>query len=281
MCDENPPGNRSGLVRPIALQSGSDWDDGVLRSFNITVTKESSFRDFFGVDMPVEFSNPDVAELVSLDLQEYTFGKLKLSSIRSRYVKTLVKRVFAVTRTHRHEESAVDDMSLTLLELFQYENDDTAVRSRTILDLFMSRGKTQALPDVVVERLDTAVKMLVQEDKSYENLKGHHPEAQLIAEAIAAYQENSRLYERLSMGEYPDQQIVPGIVMLGTCPTFYLIPVTKALAEAVRQGEEPSFDTAVRKYALPMLPATVSDTMLFKSHCFHVAQCLEAFKRFV
>ncbi|EFJ14584.1 hypothetical protein SELMODRAFT_445933 [Selaginella moellendorffii] len=277
-----PPGDRSGLVRPIAKQSGSDWDDGVLRSFNIKVTKESSFRDFFGVNMPVEFSNPDVAELVSLDLQEYAFGKLKLSSIRSRYVKSLVKRVFAVTRTHQHEESAVDDMSLTLLELFQYDNDDTAVRSRTILDLFMSRGKKQAIPDVVVERLDTAVKMLVQEDKNYDgNLKGHHPEAQLIAEAIAAYQENSRLYERLSMGEYPDQQIIPGIVMLGTCPTFYLIPLTKALAEAVRQGEQPSFDTAVRKYALPMLPATVSDTMLFKSHCFHIAQCLEAFKRFV
>jgi hypothetical protein len=153
----------------------------------------------------------------------------------------------------------------------------------------MSNRKTQAIPDMCIETFELSIKLVVQEDKSYNvgndrHLMGHRPalkepEAQLMAKTIAAFQENVRIFKRLGKTDVPTCQLIPGIVMLGTCPTFYLTYMTQELSNCVKYGERPNSDTLVKKYMIPNLPINISDVMLSGSHAKHIAICYESFKR--
>ena len=69
----------------------------------------------------------------------------------------------------------------------------------------------------------TACLLLVQEDKR--DLEIMDPEPQLTAEAIAAVQSNNRTRDRLGLDPF-DVNVMAGITMAGTSPTFFQIPVT-------------------------------------------------------
>ncbi|KAJ6477670.1 hypothetical protein C8R45DRAFT_766620, partial [Mycena sanguinolenta] len=47
-------------------------------------------------------------------------------------------------------------------------------------------------------------------------------------------------------------KVFPGIVMIGSAPTFYLIPVSEALVSAVRRGQYPSIPTVIKKLRPPV-----------------------------
>jgi hypothetical protein len=197
-----------------------------------------------------------------------------------------VKDIIAVTKTHRSEEYAVDDMAKSIFQVFEYDAGENAIRTRETIVLEMCNSRTQANPDVCIESTDMSIRLLVQEDKSYnvgnDRYLASYPEAQLIAEAIAAFQENIRTFQRL--GRYdtsPNKAVIPGIVMLGTCPTFYKIHVSDSLAECVRQGDEPNADTLVERYVIPNLPVNMSDALLSREHARHIVMCYEAFRKFV
>lgn len=278
---------RSGNKKSIVCKSGSDWNDDDLCYFKIKINQVTNYYDFFGEYPKTIFENEDVKEFLEYDLSNVVAQQnIKWNMVKSRFVKTVIKDLIAVTKTHRFEESAVDDLSKSIFQLFEYDEGDRTIRTREILDLDMANKKTQAIPDICIETLELSVKLVVQEDKSYNvgndrHLMGHHPEAQVIAEAIAAYQENVKIYKRLGKTEIPTNQLIPAIVMLGTCPTFYLINVTQELAQYVKNGEEPINETIVKKYMIPNLPINISDVMLSKSHAIHIASCYESFKKYI
>ncbi|KIJ91193.1 hypothetical protein K443DRAFT_29646, partial [Laccaria amethystina LaAM-08-1] len=72
------------------------------------------------------------------------------------------------------------------------------------------------------------------------------PEGQVVAQAIAVFQFNNR-----KRGEYGlpllETMTIPCITMAGTRPTFYLVPVTRELSNAVLLGEYPLTQTRVLK----------------------------------
>ncbi|EFJ36949.1 hypothetical protein SELMODRAFT_403783 [Selaginella moellendorffii] len=250
--------SRSGLARKrIPCTSGSNWTEEQLQFFNIHVVREAGFEAFFK-EKPREQFNQEVAEFLDLNLEVV---RPKTKGVVSSQVKHVAKDLIAVTKSHRNDESAVDDMSKSLLQLFDYDSGERSVRTRCTLQLEMSNRKTEATPDVCVEDEDSSIRLLVGKVR---NLKGHHPVPQLIADAIAAYQENVDLCERLVLPAYPGEKVIPGIVMLGTRPAFYLIHMTKALSDCVKQGEKPEFVTMVQEYVPPNLPVTISDAMLDK-----------------
>jgi len=278
---------RSGSRRStIVCKSGSDWTNTDLEFFRIKILEVEDFSEFFGSNITV-IENNDVKEFLSLDLSNVTIQhKFNWTSLKSRYVQTLVKDIIAVTKTHRSEESAVDDMAKSIFQIFKYDDGDNAIRTRETIFLEMCNSRTQANPDVCIESTDMSIKLLVQEDKSYnvgnDKFLSNYPEAQLIAEAIAAFQENIRIFKRL--GKYKNKEtknIIPGIVMFGTCPTFYKIPITNLLAECVRQGNVPTSDTLVEKYVIPNLPFNLSDALLSRENAQHIVMCYEAFRKFV
>jgi len=86
--------------------------------------------------------------------------------------------------------------------------------------------------------------LVLQEDKTIFNLT--QPEPQVIAEAIAAYQYNNKKCQTRGLPTL-DAMTIPGITMVGTRPTFYLVPVTQALSVAVVTGQYPEAPTEVVK----------------------------------
>ncbi|CAO3637647.1 unnamed protein product [Cunninghamella blakesleeana] len=98
-------------------------------------------------------------------------------------------------------------------------------------------------PDVCVENVKSMVKLLIQEDKSFNNSRGSSfdieiTESQMVAEAIAAFQNNNKIRKSFKMHEI-NSCIFPCIIMLGTYPIFYLFNITKQLADAIANGTTP------------------------------------------
>lgn len=78
-------------------------------------------------------------------------------------------------------------------------------------------------------------------------------DAQVIAEAVAAFYETDRKCRRASP---PAHQVILAITMVGTVPAFFKIPVTKKLLNCLNKGTYPSQKTTVLKYT-PSIPDQV------------------------
>jgi hypothetical protein len=104
-------------------------------------------------------------------------------------------------------------------------------------------------------------------------------EIQLIAAAIAARHENRR---RRTLG-FPRvaAKTYSGIVMIGTAPTFYQIPVSEALVQAVNSGLDPPAATVVRKHRPPVdrVRDYLEDGMVPLANRKLILQCVGACKQ--
>ncbi len=67
--------------------------------------------------------------------------------------------------------------------------------------------------------------------------------------------------------------------MLGTCPTFYLFNVTKALSNAVKEG--PQNVTEIKRYKIKMHTLATGDALLISKYKGEIMQCYTALKKFV
>jgi hypothetical protein len=91
--------------------------------------------------------------------------------------------------------------------------------------------------------------------KVVKNNSQMHPEADIVAGAIAAYQYNN---ENRQARRIPtlDAMTIPCVTVVGTRPVFYLVPVTRALDTAVRTGQHPTTQTEVVKCITPFTMRT-------------------------
>jgi hypothetical protein len=122
--------------------------------------------------------------------------------------------------------------------------------------------------------------LLVQEDRRH--LEYVDAEPQLIAEAIAAFQYNNAIRRAIPLPEL-DFRMMAGIVMSGTSPSFFKVPVTQELADAVRRGQFPATPTVVARH-LPEVPRPqrrLSEGMRSLDSRRAILACFEAFKQFV
>ena len=277
---------RSGYTKTSArCKPGSEWDDDDLKYYRMCIC-DADYISFFG-ESSNNLYKDDINTFLSYNLSSVTVQQeIDWSAIKPKSVMTVIKDLIAVTKTHRFEECAVDDLARSILQLFDYDEGDRAIRTREVLDLDMAKGKTQATPDICIETMELSIKLLIQEDKSYNvgndrHFMGHNPEAQLIAEAVAAFQENVKIYKRFGKVDVPEDQLIPGIVMLGTCPTFYLIPIDACLSDCIKYGTQPAKDTLVKRYKIPSLPMNISDAMLSQRHARLISECYQSFKKYV
>jgi hypothetical protein len=86
--------------------------------------------------------------------------------------------------------------------------------------------------------------LILQADKTVFNASD--PEPQVVAEAIAVYQHNNQHRVRIGLSML-DTMTVPCVTMTGMHPTFYLVPVTRELSDAVITGQWPKAETNVLK----------------------------------
>jgi hypothetical protein len=112
-------------------------------------------------------------------------------------------------------------------------------------------------------------------------VNGGEASPQLIAEAIAAFSENTSLRKRNTL-PVQDSGIIPGITLIGTSPTFYKIPVTSALRMSILSGMYPAQPTVVERCVPPIPDPTLRMRGLVPVvNRKFLLQCFDAFKAFV
>nr|CAG8636059.1 1957_t:CDS:1 [Entrophospora candida] len=269
---------KSPWKKQIVVTPGSLWRNKQLEYFRIKINEIKDFESFFQESPPkIESLSEEVKEALSIDLSKLDIlYNIDWGKIKHKQVSRVVKSLLAMTKTHRNVETTVDGLAKELLELFNYDEGDLRIQCHEEMKLEMCGSTTSAKPDVCIETSHLMIKLLIQEDKNYQvsNLNTI-AESQIIAEAIGAFQENSKI------GQPLESQLLPCITMLGTCPTFYLIGINKELVECVRIGDRPKEKTIVKKYTIsaPIIP--MGDVMLLQNHRYHIFQCYEAFRKFV
>jgi len=173
----------------------------------------------------------------------------------------------------------MDGFAAELLRVMGYEREDTVVRTRkNIRPLNLCSQIVIAKTDVCLMDAASEIFLLVQEDKTHINPSD--PEAQLIAEAIGAFQENNSIRVNELFLDPLEMQVIPGITMVGTFPRFYKITVTSDFDLCVRFGQYPTTHTVVYRHT-PRVPSRRSDGMRPLDNRKLVLRCYEGFKKIV
>jgi hypothetical protein len=213
-------------------KSGSDWTTNELIAYNITVTTQSP-REFF-------LRNPE-PPLVDLD-PSLIDSPVDAENVPDHTFRYLTHLDLA---TNAGQKSSIDDFARETLCLLSFEERGLALRTRYIIPLTICGDNRRiAQTDVCLVDRQSMILLVLQENKTIFN--STQPEPQVIAEAIAAYQYNN---EKRQTRRLPtlDAMTIPCITMVGTRPTFYLVPVTRALSVAVVTGQYPKAPTEVVK----------------------------------
>lgn len=250
-----------------SAKSGSDWTASELAAYNITVESQNK-QQFFGVpDLPAPARPSLVGFLTTEDRQNAPDNETR---------KLLHYLDLALDPKVGHE-SAVDNFAAKLLEKLEYDDGERIIFVRRALPFLICGVTSMAQTDICVMD-DNEILLLVQEDKRLTSLKD--PEAQVIAEAIAAFAVNNKV-RVTSLNLAPlAVATIPAITMVGTNPIFYKITVTAELSKAVQQGRYPETETRVLRY-IPGLPRRQSLGMRPLENRVEILSCLEAFKQFL
>lgn len=230
-------------------KSASKWTSSDLLAYNIRVSSQSP-EDFYGQPLPA------VESLSSLDpnLLSGTIHIQGLSEERCRFLGYL----YLASRANSNQQSAVDDLTKEILHMLGYEKHGLILRSYCSIPLLSSGDPNRSAQTCVCLAQGLSAILLVVQNKTIFN--NHDPESQVIAEAIATFQYNHNVRAQLDKPKC-DSMTIPCITMIGTQPTFYLVPVTQELSEAVATGQYPLFPTVVKKCAVTSNSHCLSESM--------------------
>ena len=215
-----------------SAKSGSDWTANELIAYNITTSSILPGQFFLDpnpslnhIDAAILNSPPDDTDPAISHPASVYLGYLDLASKAA-------------------QENFLDDFTAETLKLLGFnELRDVTVSTRFIIPLTIcGESNRVAETDVCLIHTPSFSLLVLVEDKILSNRTD--PEPQVIAEAIAAFQFNNR--KREDQGLDPlNVMTIPCITMRGTRPTFYLVPVTTELSNAVTTGQYPATQTQV------------------------------------
>jgi hypothetical protein len=194
--------------------------------------------------------------------------------------------------------SCVVDFSVMLLKVLGYILRDRVPRTRMGIDLFICGRKRRTKADVCLfDARQNDIVLLIQEDTTARSSKD--PQVQLVVKAIAAFNENNATREAAGLHPLAEQvshfrnlldaflkprsfQLMPGIVMDGTSPSFFKIPVTQTLSTYIAHGTYPQEATEVT-FCHPPLPdhSDGSNGMKPLDNRYEILRCYEAFKAYI
>ena len=99
---------------------------------------------------------------------------------------------------------------------------------------------------------------------------------------IAAFQTDENYFFELNRQKFEHDQQMFGIMMLGTCPTFYRMNITHKLSNCVKHGERPKLETELCYYSVPgALMWNYTNSLLYHDDAKHIAQCYEGLKQLI
>jgi hypothetical protein len=214
---------------------GRKWTKDDVLAYKIKFVQQD-LKTFFGVtDLPP----PDVANdaLTAMDL----------STVTDDWSYFMLYQMDTLTEDPNNIEPSTIDFVRELFNVLRYWSVAPKKRSviiRQKLRYLASQGSPPQLDICVVDHTK-AISLVVKVDG---HLRGSDPEARLISGAIAAFH-NDNLMRVKRFGTDPlTSMVMRGIVVDGTMPTFYQIPITAELVTAIESGEQPEHETIVGVY---------------------------------
>jgi len=216
-------------------KSASDWTHNELRAYHIVV-RDESVASFFGVDVLPEPNCPR-------DFLTESTSTPNTDPVTD----DLIWNMEDASADSELGEGPVDLFARSLFVALGFTSKAVHPSVRRPLQLMIGSEPRSAQVDVCLIH-DRMVLLLVQEDKA----GGRPPwsgEAQLVAEAVAARQRN------VLVGAVPENAtiVVPAILMVGTYPVFYKIPVGAELDASVVSLAYPAGETEVAR-CVPEVP---------------------------
>ena len=250
-----------------SAKSGNDWTINDLNAYHIKVVFQDATTFFETESLPM----PSVEEEV-LKSQYFADAQSDDASI--------LLCLLDFVASPPYEESAVDDFAVQLFRVMKYTGIGRIARTMKSLHFFICGEEREAKTNVCILNDDDTL-LLVQENEGYQGLSD--PEPKLIANAIAAFDTNNRIRVQ-TLGVPPlESKVMAGLVMKGTMPTFYKVPVTSVLVDCIQLGQYPATETIVYAH-IPKVnrPACqYSEGMKPLDNRAHILSCYEAFKKFL
>lgn len=246
----------------------SDWTSNDLDAYNIIVRLQSA-EDFFGYQ-------PDILpETIDPDFLTATVPpKENLSNANYR----LLQYLDLATKPNSGQESAIHDFARELLRLLDFEERGTLLRSRYAIPFMISgdTGRVAQTDLCFMQEGSSTILLVIQEDKTV--FSGKDPEAQVIAEGIAAFQYNNAARSRAGLDRF-ESMVIPAIIVIGTRPIFYKVHVTQALSDAVAMAQYPATQTTVLKCIVAPRSGRVSEGMEVPEFRQDILKYYEAFRK--
>ena len=233
--------NMAAMIR--SAKSGSEWTTHDLLAHHIRVDSQS-LAQFFNID-----------ELPPLTNGLQLFASTLIDDPRAVQDPAVFDLLLHLELVHstvpmHGNENAVDMLGFHLLKMLGYGGVPPNLRLVTTRQAIPFRicGETRSAQTDVCVLTRASFFLLIQEDKRTTNPTD--PEAQLIAEAIAAFQQNNELRDKAMLPAL-EKMTFPGITLRGSYPTFYKLGITKALDVAVRAGTYPEEEIVVSCFRPP------------------------------
>ena len=143
----------------------------------------------------------------------------------------------------------IDDFAANTLKLLGFDEGNTIISiGHTIPLTICGQANCVAQTNVCLIHCSAFFLLVLVVDKTLSNNLKTDAEAQVIADAIAAFQFNNNKCRDYGLDPL-DFMTIPCITMSGTCPTFYLIAVTMEPSNAVITGQHPTTQTQVLQCA--------------------------------
>jgi hypothetical protein len=270
-------------------KSARDWTIGDLDAYNIKLVRKDATTFFQTQDLPQPQVSPEI-----LNIQEAREMELEANQ----------ELINLLDLAMVPRDSAVDVFTISLFRALGYTTGHRIACCRKDIPLLIRNEWKISETDVcLIDRLqDDDIILLVQESNGGGEPIQSDAEAQLIAKTIGTFTLNNR--RRWESGKQELQskvgltlihslnycnfiqahlQVIPGIVMTGTTPIFYTIPVTDQLVTAIRQGTYPPTVTEVSVH-IPDIPSPErrwSEGMKPLDNRQHILKCYEAFKKVI
>ncbi|TFK41593.1 hypothetical protein BDQ12DRAFT_564494, partial [Crucibulum laeve] len=216
-----------------SAKSACDWTRNELLAYNITIGPVTP-QEFFSSDTDPSLDHLDRAILTaapSSDNSSYSYNAIEFLGYP-----------YFATR----ESQTIIDFAAQTLKLLGFNDRHALLSMYCVIPLTIcGDSKQTAQAGVCLLHNPTNMVLLVlANDKIVSN--NNDAEASVIAGAISAFQFNNAKRGDIGLPRLKAMTI-PCITMSSTCPTFYLVPVTEELSNAVIHGQYPANQTRVLK----------------------------------
>ena len=253
------------LPQKIIAECASNWNDEKLQQLRIEFEDVTAFSELFKPF--TEFTNMEVsAEGRALKLEHRDLTAKMVEDFRTSNapLMELVKddslaKVIVMVGKYRTVEALVDLFVCFLLLRLGYYKGRLFAFPQFPHSIHFGTETCDAVPDFTIMDICTYYRAFIFEEKSDASTRPDSSvEAQVIAEAIAVFQSSgeitnttdaSQLLQSSSSSAFvPKENVILGVKVKGTVFTFYSIPISNQILNALSTCRAASMPTTVTRY---------------------------------